>query len=202
MSELNFALKENEPKRLKITWEGRWNNIVFYLDGSIIGKITNVDKLKEGVEFKLYNGSILKAKLNGGGLFSSEELALLYNGKPLPDSSTHPNERLKLSYGIIFFIGGLSIIVGLITQLFKIDFLLKLGFGIESVAYGAIFLMLGFLVKRKSMTALIMAFSLYLFETIFSFVYLIMQSEGSRLGIMVFIKIWFLVMIFKGFSAI
>ncbi|MBN1315829.1 MAG: hypothetical protein JXA42_10185 [Anaerolineales bacterium] len=51
----------------------------------------------------------------------STELQVLHNGKPLPDSASDPEKRIKTAYSIVFFIAGLSIILGILNIVFRVE---------------------------------------------------------------------------------
>ncbi len=66
------------------------------------------------------------------------------DGEPLSGSTSDPEEQLKAAYGIVFFIAGISIVAGIIAELFEVGFLLQRGIGFDSIIFGVIFLILGF----------------------------------------------------------
>ena len=57
---------------------------------------------------------------------------------PLPGSGSDPQQQLAGAWGVIFFIAGLNVLLGLVAFVFQIQFLLNLGIGIEAVATGGV----------------------------------------------------------------
>jgi len=116
---------------------------------------------------------------------------------PVARASEH-EEQLKTAYGAIFFIAGLSIVVGITSELFQVEFLLQRGVGFFSILYGVLFLVLGFYVKRRSNIALGIAVGLYTLDAILS---VIMFGITSSIGVIMW-RIFLLPLMIKGFGAI
>ena len=178
--------------RITVSWKSFWKDVTVEFDGSVIGTIPNQKELQNGRTFELPDGSSLEIKLVR--TWSSTVLQILRDGKPLPGSGSDPTTKLKQSYGILYFIGGLNFILGTIASLFQIEFLLDLGMGIYSVIVGSIYLLLAFFVQRKSKIALGMAIGLYGLETILALI------SGVTSGIIV--RVFFIVFMWPGFKAI
>ncbi|MDD1444172.1 hypothetical protein MEO93_28300 [Dolichospermum sp. ST_sed3] len=151
MGKVKYALERGGDKSLEISWKGRFKNTKVQLKGNLIGEIPNKKELMTGKIFQLPDGTSLKVQL------VKSELRVLQNDKPVPGSISDPITRLGLSFGIIYFIAGLNIVLGFIALIFQVEFLQTLGFGIISVAIGFIFLVLGFFTQRRSRIALIVA---------------------------------------------
>jgi len=94
-----FALERNGPKRLEISWKGRWKDFRVRAGGADVGFIVDKSGLQAGREFGLPDGSHLHARL-------TRQLTLLRDGRPIPGSATDPASILKVAYAVIFFIGG------------------------------------------------------------------------------------------------
>lgn len=155
MPKQKYALERGGDKSLEISWKGRWKNTEVRLKGNLIGVIPNQKELRTGQIFQLPDGTSLKVQ------FFTSGLRVLRNNKPLPGSSSDPATRLAQSFGSIYFIAGLNIVLGFIALFFQVEFLQTLGFGILSVAIGFIFLVLGFFTQRRSRIALIVALIIY-----------------------------------------
>lgn len=153
-----YALEYGSPERLEITWKGMFTDFTIRLDGIEVGTIPDQKALKEGQEFSLPDGSTLVVQLVQR--LTGTELQLLRNGDPLPGSVSDPKERLKWAVIAIFIMAGLDMILGLIAVVSPSEFLSALGFGLFSIVFGVIFLVLGFLVRGLSPTALILAIAL------------------------------------------
>ncbi len=173
MPKRKYALERSGDKSLEISWEGHWKNTQVRLNGNLIGAVPNKEELSAGQVFQLPDGSALKVQLansrrGGGGDLgrSTGPLQVLRNDKPLPGSSSDPAAKLAQSFGIIYFIAGLNIVLGFIALILQVEFLKTLGFGIISVAIGFIFLVLGFFTQRRSLIALIIALIIFSLDTV------------------------------------
>ncbi|MFH1015976.1 MAG: hypothetical protein V1771_03145 [Chloroflexota bacterium] len=123
------------------------------------------------------------------------ELQVLVNGQPVPGSSSDPSRRLAVAYGIVFFVTGVNIVVGLIAEMMRVDFLLNMGMGIGSVIFGMLMGIMGVLVwKRQSSFALGVAVALLIIDGIAGLI------AGSFTGLAA--RIVLLIPMFGGFSAI
>jgi hypothetical protein len=171
-----LSLEPGGPKRLVITWKGLWRNTSVSLDGRELGVIPDKDSLKAGRDFALPDGSGLHVQLHQRPY--QTELQVLRNGQPLPGSASDPASKLKLSYGAIFFVAALNILLGLIVELTGSDFLKSIGLGVFSVVFGAIFLFLSFFVMKLSLVALIVAIVLFSVDAVASFV--LVASAGGQ----------------------
>ena len=113
---------------------------------------------------------------------------------------------LKMTFGTIYFIGAYNLVVGLLfTLLLGFDFLRPLlGLPLLSIIVGVIYLILGFLVQRKSYIALIIAIGLVVLDLIFAVITLIPGDIGVILWFAVTIIIHILLLSFMvpGLSAI
>ncbi len=164
MPKMMYALEPDGPKCLEISWKMMWKDLTIRLDDQVIGVISNQKQLSAGQQFALPDGSVLSVKLVQK--FSGTELQVLRHGQPLPGSASDPETRLKNAYGIVFFIAGLNLFLGLITWLFQIEFLQDIGIGFYSIAFGLVFLVLGFFIKRRSAVALIIAVVIFVLDAL------------------------------------
>lgn len=115
--------------------------------------------------------------------------------------SNSPQQRLATAYTVIFFIAGMSIVLGLMAEM-GVTFLQKLGQGISSIVTGVFFLILGFLVKRShSKIALGVAMATYAIDAIFFFRSVTAQGTSSIAG-GIFVRVAFLYFMYRGFAAI
>lgn len=198
MPQRTYALEKDGPKRLEISWKGLWKNLTIRLDGNTVGTIPGQKELSAGQEFHLPDGSTLKVQLVTVKKFSAAELQVLRNGQPLPGSASNPETKIKGAYGVVFFIAGLNIVLG-IAVLFQIEFLQQIGIGFYPIIYGLVFLVLGFFVKRNSMVALIIAIAIFALDSILSFVYA--ASQGSPL-LAAFARFFLIIPMIQGIGAI
>ncbi len=174
---LSFALEPGGEKRLLIAWNGVWNEVTIFFDQKPIGVIPNKKALDAGQEFVLPDGASIKVQFD-----KKTGLNILRNGLPLAGSASDPKTVQKnayeLAYGMVFFVGGLNLLLGLLTMLFRIDFLDQLyGNGIYVTIFGLTFFLLGFLIKRKSVIALYFAITIFGLDGIVALI--LMLSQGS-----------------------
>jgi hypothetical protein len=197
-----FSLERGGPKRLEVSWKMMWRDIRIRLDGAEIGSIKNQKELTEGRDFTLPDGSKLNVKLALRGSFITYryELQLLRDCKPLPESDSDPNQRLASSYNLVFFIGGLNILLGFIAIIFNTTFLVELGIGFFSILFGCVFLILGLFIKnRRSAFALGIAVTIMILDTL-----LVLPLSGSGSGAVggMVGRLLFLGLMTRGFGAI
>ena len=199
MPKQSYALEPNGPKRLQISWGAFWKNITITLDGSTIGTIPDQKALRQGSTFPLPDGSTLSVQLLQS--LAGAELRVLRDGKPLPGSASDPESRLKVAAGVIFFIVGLNILLGLIAVFFQVDFLLQLGLGWFSVIFGLVFLFLGIFTQRRSQVALIIAIVLFGLDGLLGIVGAVMAGYAPSIPGL-FMRILLLIPMIQGVSAI
>lgn len=198
MPKQQYALEPNGPKRLEISWDAFWKNLTVRLDGNTIGAVADQKALKAGQDFLLPDNSVLHIQLVQK--FFSTELQVLRNGTPIPGSVSDPVQRLKTAYGIVFFVAGLNIVLGLIAALFQVEFLQMLGIGWGSVVFGMLFLILGFLTMRRSMVALIIAIIIFALDGILGLLFAIQQGGSPTFGVIA--RVILLIPMIQGVGAI
>lgn len=150
-----FALEHGQPKRLKVAWKWGWKNLTISLDGQPVGSVPDQLALSGGQDFPLPDGSTLHVQLVRR--MNENELDLRRDGKPLPGTSSDPLTVLNTAAGIIYVVAGFNLLAGLLTLIFDISFLRQMGVGLATAVFGASFFLLGYLVRRWSLPALIAA---------------------------------------------
>jgi hypothetical protein len=192
MPSLKYALEKGEPRRLVISWKSVWKikDVTICLDGTEIGSIADKNDLEAGQPFPLEGGT-LKIRFDGKKLLAFKDGQLLV---------ADPTPQLRLAYGIIFFIAGIDIIIGMAAELLQVELLKELGIDYTYIIIGVIFLALGFFVRRMSRIALRIAVGLYALDAILTFI--IGISMGKFLITGLIWHIFFLIIMSKGFSAI
>jgi len=194
-----YALEPGGPKQLEISWKGMWKDFTVKLDDQVIGGLSGQKELKAGKQFTLPDGSTLSTQLVQK--MSSAELQVLRNGQPLPGSSSDPESRLKNAYGMVFFVAGLNIVLGLIAVLFKVEFLQAIGIGLFSIFFGLVFLVLGFFVKKRSLIALIFAIVIFALDGILGLVLSVMAGvEPGVAGLIA--RVFLIIPMVQGIPAI
>jgi len=178
MPKQSFALEAGGEKRLEISWKGMYKDVTVSLDGNSIGVIPNQKALSAGQEFRLVDGSTIKVQLVSK--FMSTELQVLRNGQPIPGSASDPQTKVKNAYGMVYFVAGLNLVLGLVSFVFNVEFLQQIGIGFGSILFGLVFLALGFFVQRKSTVALILAIVIFALDGIVGF--FLAASQGYNPG--------------------
>ncbi|HZY45375.1 MAG TPA: hypothetical protein VFF70_11555, partial [Anaerolineae bacterium] len=113
----------------------------------------------QGQSFQLPDGSTINVKLVTGIM---TELRVQRNGQPLPGSPSDPQMRFKTAYGVVFFIAGFNIGLGLLSLATNSSFLRSVGIGTASIGFGVIFLVLGFVIRnQRSKVALILSIVIF-----------------------------------------
>src|SRR4051794_28260229 len=110
------------------------------------------------------------------------------------------SKKYVYAYSILFFISGISIVIGIVNVL--VPNIMKLGaYSIVSIIGGIIFGILGYFVRQeRSHTALWIAIILYSMDTL---TYLIAIFQGSALALSgLVVHIIFLVGISRGFAGL
>jgi hypothetical protein len=191
-----FSLERGGPKRLEVSWKMFWGDIRIRLDGTEIGSIQNQKELTEGRDFTLPDGSKLNVKLSRRIL--TLDIQLLRDGKPVPGSTSDPAQVLKSSYGPIFFIGGLNILLGFWALLDENMFLHKyIADGVFNIFYGCVFLILVLFVKNRSAIALGIAIVIFAIDSLLS-----LSTVSSTIVTVMMARIGFLLLMAQGFGAI
>ncbi|HRI44516.1 MAG TPA: hypothetical protein PLL78_14865 [Fimbriimonadaceae bacterium] len=198
MPKQQFALEPGGPKRLVVEWKAAFNNAKVSVDGQILSEFPKRRDFEAGGQWTLADGRRLEVRLRSR-LFPGPTVEVMIDGIPLSGSSADPMTRLKNSAGVVLFVGGLTLLLGLIAELAKVDFLLRIGFGWISAGIGLVFIALGFGVLKRSMAALIAAVSLYVLDIVLTLV-AIAETKGPPTGIV--IKVFLLIGMCQGFGAL
>jgi len=118
----------------------------------------------------------------------------------------YQKENLNEAYGIIYFIGGINLLLGLIGVVFKIEAFQQWGIGLYSIIFGFVYLLLGFFVKQyKSIAALLFAFMIFIIDSFVAFAAIVSNNDTSIflpfiIGLLV--RISLLKGMYQGFDAI
>ena len=164
MTKQSYSFEPGGPKRLELSWKGFYKNMTLKLDGMQIGEVPDSKTLAAGQEFRLVDGSIIKVQMVSN--LAGTEIQVLRNGQPLPGSASNPETRIKTAVGIIFFIAGLNILIGLIATFASSDILDQIGVSWINLIFGAFFLVMGFLVRKHSKVALIISIVVFALDAV------------------------------------
>jgi hypothetical protein len=199
-----FALQKGEDKRLEISWKARWKSVAVKLDDQEVGTIPGKAQMLEGRDFDLPDGSRLRVQLKKITI-GPPTLWLYRNDKPLPGSNADPQKRLAVAYRSIFFIAAGNLLVGAIAAIVEDKALQDAGFGVLALIGGAVFLVLGLLVRKRSLPALAIAMIILLADTVFSsymFIELIDTNDAGRAAWGIILRVTLLFWMWPGLAAI
>jgi hypothetical protein len=173
-----YNLPPNKSGNLVVSWQRGWRMCVIRLNGKSVGTIANLKMLSQKQKtFYFRDGSNLRIELfyTGAILF---DFSLFLNDEPLYQKNRFAR-LLAVSYCTILFLAGVNFLAGffLLTGLFdnwsKVLIFLCLGVsslvfygGITAVFVGsALYLILGFLVWKRSEKALVIALTLVFLDS-------------------------------------
>jgi hypothetical protein len=158
-----FALDGAGSRRVQVVQETDLSrgNLTVLLDRRMIGSLSQVELLT-GREFPLTDGSALKVQVvnNQVQVLRNNEPLLPY-AKPKLVLPAPIRNRFLLACGVVFLIGGLNTVIGLVSTLSQNPPSVLAGFDLTNLVVGMLFLLLGFFVVRKSTLALGVAITIY-----------------------------------------
>lgn len=88
---------------------------------------------------------------------------------PRPGPASDPAIKVRYTYGVIYVIAAVNLLIGAASFLFQADFLLTPLAALIAITYGLIFMLLGYYVRRRSMLALYLALTLFGVDTLYDF---------------------------------
>lgn len=199
MPKQSYALEPGGPKRLEVSWKGFFKNTTITLDGVLLGTIPDHMALRTPQEFKLIDGSLLKVQLVQN--LSGAEMQVTRNGVALPGSSSNPETRVKSAAGIIFFIAGLNLLLGVIALITQSELLASLGIGWYSLIFGGFFLVMGFLVRKLSKVALILSIVVFSLDALIGIIASVAMGGSPAIAGLV-VRVLLIIPMVQGVSAI
>ena len=108
-----YALQRHGPKRLVVRRSRTWDDVSVRLDAVELGP-TNTAALREGVEYKLYDHSVLRLWLEPGPR-DTFFLMITRNGHPLPESDGDPVKILRFTLTMIWLCAGVQVLFALMV---------------------------------------------------------------------------------------
>lgn len=199
MPSRTYTIKDGNQYKIELSWKGLWKNMTVKCNFQPIGTFADNKELKAGKEFQLPDGSMLRVQLVSS--MTKTELQVLHNGKPIPGSDSDPAQRIKVAAGIVFFVAGLNILIGLLAVMAKVKFLIRIGAGEGSIIFGVLFLILGFFILKQSGIALGLAVLLFAADGILSLILVTKYGGRPPVGAIVF-RIFLLIPMIQGFPAL
>jgi hypothetical protein len=179
MPKKRYPLSSGSSSVVELEWRGMWKDFTVRVDGQTLGTMNGQDELKKGGSWTLADGSTLEVMLAKSAL--GAELQVLRDGAPLPGSPSDPQAQMNSAAGIAFFIAGLNILLGVVAMATDSQILAEIGIGWGSIVFGAIFLGLGFGIRKGSLIALIAAIALFALDGVLGLYWVI--EAGGRPGV-------------------
>jgi hypothetical protein len=178
MPKVSLVLQKGTEKRLGISWEQLWKDVIVSVNGKALGVIPDEKALTTGQEFTLADGSVIKVQLVK--TWTSSELQVFHDRQPLPGFNFDPQKKLKSAYTSIYFLAGIHLMVGILSLIFfKFEFLQQASMnGFGSIIFGLAFLVLGFFVQRRSTRALYLTVAAFVMNILVG-IFLAIQQEIS-----------------------
>jgi hypothetical protein len=198
MPTMRLALVPDGSKRLEVAWQGRWKNLTLKLDGAPVLAVPTETELKAGRTVATPAGALaVQLKTPAFG----RQLWLTIDGRPIPGTAADPAKRLAESYGVLYVVAALNVALGTLAALDLLP-LAELGFGVVSIAAGAVFGLLGFAVHRyRSTVALAMAMALLALDSLAGIV-ASMHGGSSAPASGLVVRVLILVYVSRGFAAV
>jgi len=167
MNSTIFYLNEEKTDFVCVKWEDGWKNTIVYRNKDKIGEIAKKEDLKFGRPFQSPDGKVVFIQLKGS-IFGKPYLELLIDGNSYDFKEPTTEDKIHKTFKAILFIAGFNIFFGLVSSLFDIKSIDRLGFGYYSVIYGFIILGLGLAFRyKKSLFAIIILALLMIIEFVF-----------------------------------
>jgi hypothetical protein len=201
MPKKQFILEENGRHTLELTWDSFWRNFTIHYDGAPVDKIEGGSKgMRAGKSILLPDDSELDVRLKQS--LMAAELEVLRNGRPLPGSATHPLQKIRQAYTIIFVIAVLNLALGLIGLVSTAEWVLLISGGWVTAVFGLFLLLLGWLVKAKhSLPALVTAIVLYVADGLLGITAVIAAGSTPGIGGLI-VRVLFIIGMAQGIKAI
>lgn len=199
--ENRFALEKGGEKRLVVRWRGIWKEVELLLDGQPLGPpLPNFKALKQGADYLLPDGRTLNMKFVTGA-FVAQGLTLLIDGRPIPGTSADPRTQIKLAGGLIYFVAGLSALLGILGMA-GVKFLAFLGFHWPSLVAGVVLAVLGYVgVRYRSRLAFAIAAGFMVLDMALTFA-LTADTNGRLPTTGIFIRVMIVIVIVRAIRAV
>lgn len=199
MAKLSYAFQHGAEPCLDVSWKVNYKETTVSLFGNIIGVIPSKEMLLAGQEYYLADGSTIKVQLMKN--FLSTKLVVSRNGEPLDTPDSTPQGILDSAVAVLYVIGCINIVLGLLAVFTDIEFVQNWGFASQSIFFGVIMASLGYYVEKHSLIALFLAVVIVITDAIFGVVggYLITHQVNTA-GLVA--RFFFFLPLFKAFGAI
>lgn len=200
MPKRTFALSHGGPAVIQLAWRGSWKDLQVSYDGQPVGTIPDRRALEDGRAFPLPDGTELHVQLVKS--LASAELQVTRDGEPLPGSASDPRYVVQQAAGMLYFIGGLNAVLGVVASLGDVSVLQAAGLGWWSVAVGAVYAGLGLLVQyARSKVALAVGATLFVLDGLFT-IYAALSTGGAPPIGPTIARVFFVLPMIRGFGGL
>jgi len=153
---------ESRKSFLVLDWARNFKWLSIQFDKKEIAKITDKEEMKKGKGIALPPFGILRVKLIKQRLGLTSAFEVLLNDVPVHKSATDPIRILERNFVLIAIIAVINLAAGITAYFSPSGYLQTFGFGWESAAVGAIYLVLALLTRyAHSMIAALMLLTLF-----------------------------------------
>ncbi|MDX1468797.1 MAG: hypothetical protein R3258_05610 [Acidimicrobiia bacterium] len=145
----SYPLEEGGPDRVGLSWRRKFRDFTVTVDGQRLNSESyDMIDLRQGKKMTLADGTDLHVKLEKG---VSGGLKVTRDWKPLPGSATHPLTRARGASILMFIIAGLN--AAFLALLLATEDVPTVAVA-AAAAWILLFVVLGVMVRRGSLTAL------------------------------------------------
>ena len=164
MASLLFNVPGEQPKKVEVTWDGKYRNLQVFLDGEKVSKETPIHKnLKQGIQLTAPDNHIIGLKYFQSWMWSQNSaLEVTWDGTVLQNSGSKDNVQVKDAMsctGIIALIGLLSAILLIATNT---------NYSLPAIIIPVIYIILWLFIRKSNSTAMIIFTVVYFIETVLS----------------------------------
>ncbi|TNF32238.1 MAG: hypothetical protein EP329_10895 [Deltaproteobacteria bacterium] len=205
MPKQSFKLDKDGPKRVGLSWKGIYKQLQVTLDGEPLG--APIDDLRKDVGPHRYAlpqglGELAVGYHKKNGAFDQPRVELSLNGRPLPGTGGDPRTAITLGAGVMWFIAVLNVVIGSLGVA-GVAFFVHMGLGWPTLAVGAVFAVLAFLVqKQRSRVALLVGIILFAGDAILTLALSMDLAHGRVPMTGVVLRVLLLMPMIQAYSAI
>jgi hypothetical protein len=183
---------------VEVAFQRGWKETTVSFNGEALDTIATRLELEAGREFALPDGSRLTIHLPKR-FMPLPRVAL--DGRPMHMYVQAPKQRLRAAFHTALLIALVNLAFGVLAGLREAGMVRNLGGSYLNLGYGAVFLVLAFFVKRRSLLALAAALTLFGLDTV-AWLYVLHGQEQKIPPILVVLRAGLAIIMIRGFSAI
>jgi hypothetical protein len=196
-----YTIEAGGEKRIEVFTSAKWRKTEIWFDGSLAATLSQKE-LSSGYDLPISDGSTLNFKL-AKFAFQPRRLQITRNGEPIYKTITSYDNAMFINNAayMVYIVAIINLAVGIVSLLINIDAFAPFKFGWPNIIFGAIFLVLGFFVQRRSFVALILFIMIFGVDSIYAFVSAL-RTGNYFLFLVFFMRLIFLAPAFLGLGEI